>query len=180
MMVQLKQDPGGDESAAKNLIIGRISGVFGVKGWLKVFSYTDPKQQVLQYPVWHLQIGNAQQVRQVVTGKAHGKGIIVQLANCEDRDVALGMVGATINISRNKLPQLPDNQYYWADLIGLQVINLEGVVFGRIDTMMDTGANDVIIVRGDRERLVPFVLDQVVHSIDLAKGQMIVDWDAEF
>jgi len=180
MMVQLKQAPGEDESEAKNLIIGRISGVFGVKGWVKVFSYTDPKQQVLQYPVWHLQIGNAQQARQVVTGKVHGKGLIVQLADCEDRDVAFGMVGATISISRNKLPPLPDNQYYWTDLIGLQVANLEGVVFGRIDAMMDTGANDVIIVKGDRERLIPFVLDQVVQSIDLAKEKMIVDWDAEF
>jgi len=179
-MGPLKRDSEGGELAAKRLIIGRISGVFGVKGWLKVFSYTNPKQQVLQYPVWHLQIGNVQQARQVVTGKTHGKGLIVQLADCEDRDAALGMVGATINIARSQLPPLPNNQYYWADLVGLQVINLEGVVFGQIDTLMDTGANDVIIVKGDRERLVPFVLDQVVQCIDLAKGEMIVDWDAEF
>ncbi len=164
-----------------NLIhIGKISGVFGVNGWLKVFSYSEPRGNILNYQNWLLKKGGQDKSIKVIGGKLHGKGVVVRIDGIVDRDQALGLLGWDIFITREQLPVAENGEYYWADLIGLNVENLNGVQLGKIDSLLETGANDILIVKGDRERALPFLQGQTVKSIDLANGKMIVDWDADF
>ena len=163
----------------KKVTLGRISSPFGVRGWLKVFSYTRPLTNILDYSPWQLQQNGQVQSVNLIAGKKHGKGIIVQLENCADRDLALQFVGADIIIDREALPPAETDEYYWSDLIGLTVFNLEGVNLGQVQQIVETGANDVLVLKGERERLIPF-RNQVVQKIDLAQGIIKVDWDASF
>ncbi len=163
------------------LLVGRISGIYGVRGWVKVFSYTEPRKNILNYLPW--QIGSEEggwRTMKVVEGRPHGKGIVIHLEGFDDRDVVRSLIGLDIKVSRDQLPQAAADEYYWADLIGLQVETLDGVLLGEIDHLFDTGANDVVVVQGDRECLIPFIRGDVITDIDLEKGLMLVDWDPEF
>ncbi|MGF1548817.1 MAG: ribosome maturation factor RimM [Thiotrichales bacterium] len=161
--------------------LGRLTGLYGVKGWLKVFSHTQPRENILQYRPWLLRIGDQWQSFKVEQGQAHGKGVLVKLAGCDDRDQAARLIGTEIAVERSQLGALGGDEYYWADLIGLSVTNLEGVELGVVTGMMETGANDVLVVeQGERERLVPYVNPLYVKRIDLAGKRMVVDWDADF
>lgn len=159
------------------VVIGTISGLYGVKGWVKVFSYTDPKENVLRYTPW---LVNGQPI-DLEDGKPQGKGIIAKLVGVDDRDQAMALLQTDICILREQLPKLPPDEFYWSDLIGLRVINSEGVDFGCISQLFETGANDVIVVKNaDRERLLPFVWDDVIERIDLNNREMRVRWAADF
>lgn len=167
--------------------VGKLSGLFGVKGWVKIFSNTQPKENILNYSPWYLKRGGQWQEFKVLSGKIHGKGVIAQLSGCTDRDIAAELIGSEIAIKREQMATPASGEYYWADLVGLNVKNLEGVELGKIDSMLETGANDVIVVLGTdsdkgkkRERLIPFVTQEVVHEVNLEQGFMTVDWDAEF
>lgn len=164
-----------------NLIqVGKISGVFGVKGWLKIFSHTEPKDNILKYKNWSLKKNGQDKPVNVIGGQLQGKGVIAQIDGIEDKDQALGLMGWDIYISHGQLSALAKNEYYWVDLIGLAVENLEGVQLGKIESLLETGANDVLVIKGERERAVPFLQGQIVKSVDLAAAKMIVDWDADF
>ena len=160
------------EAGAELLVIGRISGVYGIRGWLKVHSYTEPMENLLQYGHWQLDRGSHWQPVEIDQGKAHGKGLIVHLEGLDDRNAAEDLKGCNIGIPRSCLPQLEDGEYYWHQLEGLSVYN-EGNLLGRLDHMMDTGANDVMVVApcegsiDQRERLVPWIREQVVKDIDI-------------
>lgn len=159
------------------VVIGTINGLYGVKGWVKVFSYTDPKENILNYTPWSI---NGQLI-DLEDGKPQGKGIIVKLKNIDDRDQAMALLQTDICISREQLPVLSKDEFYWSDLIGLQVINEEGIDLGSISELFETGANDVIVVKNQEvERLIPFVWEEVVEHIDLEKRQMRVRWNADF
>lgn len=160
--------------------VGKISGVFGVKGWLKIFSHTEPKENILNYKNWLLKKNGQDKPVKALGGQLQGKGVIARLEGIEDKDQALGLMGWDIYISHEQLPALAKNEYYWADLIGLAVENLEGVQLGKIESLLETGANDVLVIKGERERAVPFLQGQIVKSIDLAAAKMIVDWDPDF
>ncbi len=164
----------------KLISIGKVNGVFGVKGWLKIFSYTEPRENVLTYSPWMLKKGRESKEVKVLDGHRHGKTVIARLEGLDDRDKAAALNGWDILIYPKQLPKPRQDEYYWADLVGLQVKTSEGLELGVIDSMLETGANDVIIVRGDRERLIPFIQGQTVMTIDLKIGLMIVDWDADF
>jgi len=105
---------------------------------------------------------------------------VVRLAGCADRDQAQLLIGCEIGIRRDQLPTLQPGEYFWNDLIGLQVLNLEGEDFGQVDHLLETGANDVLVVKGERERLIPFVMKQVIVEIDLEQGRIRVDWDKDY
>ena len=109
------------------LELGRISGLHGVRGWVKVFSYTEPRENIVRYPIWQVRVGNEWRELKVEEGQANGKGVIAKLAGVNDRDAAATLIDATIAIPRDQLPALPDGEYYWADMEGLRVVNLEGV-----------------------------------------------------
>ncbi|MCK5876231.1 MAG: ribosome maturation factor RimM [Candidatus Marithrix sp.] len=160
-----------------NLItIGRINGLYGVKGWLKVFSYTDPVSNILDYPTWQLQ----DQTLVIQEGRLHSKGIVVKFASIDDRDAAIQLLDSDIIVNRSLLPVAQEDEYYWTDLEGLTVINQQGVKLGQIDHILETGANDVLVVAGDRQRMIPFVLQHVVIKVDLTQNTLLVDWDADF
>lgn len=166
--------------AEKRVVLGRVSGLYGVKGWVKVFSETQPRENILSYSPWQLKIQGEWQIRTVETGRRQGKGVVAKLEGCDERDAAAALMGAEIAVSRDQLPPLESGEYYWADLVGLQVETLDGVPLGVVDHLFETGANDVVVVKGARERLIPFVRPEVVREIDLAAGRMRVDWDPEF
>jgi 16S rRNA processing protein RimM len=160
--------------------VGKISGVFGVKGWVKVFSFTDPRENILTYSPWLLKKGDETKTVNVVDGQLQGKTIVAQLAGVNDRDQAASLMGWDVFITQGQLPAAAKGEYYWSDLIGLKVETIDGVQLGVVDSLLETGANDVIIVQGERERVIPFLQGQTIIDIDLDAGRIVVDWDPEF
>jgi len=159
------------------VILGRISGLFGVKGWVKVYSYTEPREAVLNYDRWLLSGKNGWQEATVAEGQRHGKTVIVRINGYDDRDQAAGLIGTEIGVPRDALPEADSDHYYWSDLEGLSVVHRDGTEIGKVDHLLETGANDVMVVKGETERLVPFVMDKVVLGVDLVKGEIRVDWE---
>lgn len=162
--------------AAKTVVLGRILGVYGVRGWLKVFSETDPLENIFSYAPW-LVDGDEQQV---VAWRRHGKGLVAQLQGYDDRDQARTLTGKTISIRRDQLPPPSADEFYWIDLQGLRVETQEGVLLGQVSHLIETGSNDVLVVKGERERLLPFVWGQCVLDVDFDVGRVLVDWELEF
>ena len=159
------------------VVLGRIAGIFGVKGWVKVFSYTEPREAILDYENWLLKHGDAWQEITVEEGKMHGRSVIAKLANVGDRDAAAEFVDFDIVVPREELPDTEELEYYWADLEGLQVVHRDGRSLGKVAYVMATGANDVLVVEGDHECLIPFVMGKFILDVDLAKGVISVDWE---
>jgi len=166
------------DSQTRMLVLGHISGVYGVRGWVKVHSETDPRDNILRYRPWYL--GDSRRLCKVAEGRLHGKGLVARIDGCDDRDRAAALVGQEIAVTRDQLPPPRADEFYWADLEGLRVETLNGAALGRIDHLFATAANDVMVVMGDRERLLPFVWEQVVREVDFEKGRVRVDWDPDF
>jgi 16S rRNA processing protein RimM len=162
------------------LVMGRILAPYGVKGWVRVVTFTETPENLLAYSPWHLMLNGRWQVAEVLDGREHGKGLVVHLAGCDDRDTAAGYSGTDIGVYRSQLPAPEADEYYWSDLVGLQVFTLQDTLLGVVDHLLETGANDVLVIRGEREHLVPFVREQVIKSIDLETGVIRVDWDPDF
>jgi 16S rRNA processing protein RimM len=204
-----QQDEQDKDQASEKVILGRISGVYGVKGWLKVFSYTDPMEAIVDYSPWYIRTEslkpghrNSRPWTQVKleAGKRHAKTVIAKLEHCDDRDAAMSYVGTEIAIENRQLAELSgDNEYYWRDLIGLRVINQQGIELGVVKSLMETGANDVLVVVSDIvpgsgsgsgheegknketvESLIPWTMNNAIIAVDLAKGVIEVDWDPDF
>ncbi|MCZ6889289.1 MAG: ribosome maturation factor RimM [Gammaproteobacteria bacterium] len=165
------------------VIVGQIGGVYGIKGWVRVASFTQPMENLLGYAPWHFRRGSsseAWQVADIVECKAHRGGYICSIGGVSDRDAAAAFKGALIGVELSELPALDGDEYYWRDLEGLSVRTISGEALGTVERVMETGANDVLVVRDDtRERLLPFVR-QVVVSVDVERGRIVADWDPEF
>ena len=161
------------------VILGRIVGVFGVRGWVKVYSYTEPREAVLDYKDWLLSRDGGWQPVALAEGGRHGKAVIARLDGIESRDAAAELTGSDIGVDRDTLPEPGEGHYYWADLEGLTVVHKDGTELGKVAGLMATGANDVLVVDGPVERLIPFVPGTVVLDVDLAAGVIRVDWDWE-
>jgi len=171
---------------SQETVIGQITSVFGVKGWLKVFSYTDPKDGILDYRNWTL-VHNGQRIpARLEEGRRQGQGIVVRLKGIDDRGLARTYCGADITVPMAELPDLPEGEFYWHQLEGLTVFTMDNECLGKVDHLIGTGSNDVLIVRAtdesidQRERLIPYLPEQVVKNVDLTESAMIVDWDPEF
>jgi 16S rRNA processing protein RimM len=162
------------------VIIGRVAGVYGVRGWVKVFSSTEPPEAILDYATWQVRSGSEWRPMTLIEGRRYGKGLLAHLAECDDRDVARGLIGAEIAVRRSEMPDPEPGRYYWADLQGLTVRTTGGIELGVLDHMLETGANDVMVVSGERERLIPYLPGTVVTRVDLEQGVILVDWDPEF
>ena len=161
--------------------LGEISGVFGVKGWVKVFSHTAPRENIVQYAIWQLAMGSdGYRSVKVLNGRRQGKGIVARLENVIYPDQAHQLIGTGIFIAREQLAVLNKGEYYWSDLEGLSVTTVTGVDLGRVAWLFETGNNDVLVVNGDKERYIPYIVNEVVMSIDLQAATMVVDWDPEF
>jgi 16S rRNA processing protein RimM len=159
--------------------LGRISGLHGVQGWLKIFSDTRPRENILNYSPWYLQRGQVWEKWLPEKGRRQGKLVVAKLQGCNDRESARELMDSAIAVHRSQLPTSKD-EYYWADLEGLQVVTVKGIELGRVSHLFETGANDVLVVRGERERLLPWIWEQVIQDVDLEQGRISVDWDPEF
>jgi 16S rRNA processing protein RimM len=162
------------------IVMGRVSGLFGVRGWLKVYSHTAPREGILDYKVWYLEDKGAWCQYQVVGGHRQGKGVVAHLQGYDDRDSARGLIGSDIAVLRSQLPALAAEEFYWTDLEGLRVVTLNGVELGVVSHLFETGANDVLVVNGERERLIPYTLGNAIQHVDLETGCLFVDWDPDF
>jgi 16S rRNA processing protein RimM len=162
-----------------SIIMGQVGGTFGVKGWLKVNSFSRPTDKIIDYIPWQLR--NTQQtfVVDLVEAKPHGKGLVVRFDGFDDRDAAQELRGMEIVVSRAHLPAPESERFYWADLEGLLVKNLAGHKLGRIEQMLDAGAADVMVIVGDQRILIPFVMHDTVVKVDLNAGCLEVDWDPD-
>lgn len=158
--------------------LGHIAGVHGVQGWVKVFSLTEPRETIFEYQPWLL--GDDREEVSVSQGKQHGNRLIALLENVTGREQAEQLVGRQIAVYRDQFPALPEDEYYWTDLVGLSVNLADGTELGTIDRMLATGAHDVMVVRGERERLIPFVMGRYVKQVSLEEATVVVDWDPEF
>lgn len=177
-------------ATGSNLVdVGRISSVFGVKGWVKIHSYTEPGDGLFGYAPWWLKTPHGVKPLEIDEYRAHGKGFVAHVRGVDDRDQAALLCGQNIAVERGQMPALPEGDYYWHQLQGLAVIShFEGKPqrLGRVARLMETGANDVLVVAPDaqsidgRERLVPYVPGQFVQRVDLETGCIEVDWDPAF
>ena len=163
------------------VLIGRVVGLFGIKGWVKIHSYTRQREGILDYRHWKLKVGDEWREFEILEGRKQAGGIVVRLQGIEDRDGASSLIGSDIAIARSELPKPKRGEVYWADLEGLKVMNLEGVDLGTVSHLFETGggANDVMVVRGERERLIPYTA-ATIREVDLESGIVRVDWDKDF
>ena len=166
-------------SNPKRLLVGKINGLFGVQGWVKLFSHTQPRKNILSYQPWHIQIDGQWQTLEIIKGREQGKTIVAQLKNINDREQAQPMIGIDLYIEKSQLPKLSEGEHYWEDLIGLEVVNQQQVVLGKVSNLVDTGANNVLVVNGDKEHWVPYI-EPFLISVDIDKQQILVDWDEDF
>ena len=158
--------------------LGHIAGVHGIQGWVKVHSLTEPREAIFEYQPWLL--GESLEAVRVRQGKKHGNRLIALLENADSHEEAEALVNQPIAVYRDQFPELPQGEFYWTDLLGLAVRLEDGRELGTIDRMLATGANDVMVVRGERERLIPFILGDCVKCVDPDAGVVTVDWDPDF
>jgi 16S rRNA processing protein RimM len=163
----------------KWVTLGRVSGVFGVKGWLKVQSYTEPRANIARFGLWTLRLNGGERLFEVADGQGHGGNVVAKLRGIDDPEHARELIGAEIVVERERLPKAGADEFYWTDLEGLEVRTTAGISLGRVDHLLATGANDVLVVRGAAERLIPFVVGAVVKQVDLAAGLIVVDWSPD-
>ncbi|MBA1203717.1 ribosome maturation factor RimM [Pseudomonas capeferrum] len=173
------------EKADDLIVVGKIFSVHGVRGEVKVYSFTDPIENLLDYRNWTLRREGVVKQVELVSGRSNKKDLVAKLKGLDDRDEARLLSGYEICISRSLLPDLTEDEYYWYQLVGLKVINQDEQLFGTVDHLLETGANDVMVVKpctgslDDRERLLPYTA-QCVLAVDLEAGVMRVEWDADF
>jgi 16S rRNA processing protein RimM len=175
--------------------LGRIGAAVGIKGWVRLISFTDPADNILKfrhfYLVPHKTPGgkvSADMPEQVELeeSRIRGKDFIARIKGCEDREQARQYTGCELQVETSALPDLDENDYYWFQLAGLQVLNLQDENLGAVHHLMETGANDVLVVQAtadsldDRERLIPWIRDQVVIEVNLEKKLIRVDWEKDF
>jgi len=167
-------------------VLGKITTAFGIKGWVKVYSYTEPMTNILEYPIWHIRKNGQWQEFKVLQGKPQGKGLVASLQGITDRDLALSLHQCEVGVPEEALPELEEDEHYWFQLIGLKVVNTEGVVLGQVKELFDSGGgNQVLTVTpcegsiDKQQRLLPFV-DQYILEVDLDGSVIQVDWDPDF
>jgi len=165
-----------DTGERRRVEMGRIGAPHGVRGWVRVSSDTEPPENILRYRPWLVDGVETD----VLEGRRQGKAVVARLAGCADRDAAVELTGRRIEVYRDQLPPPKADEFYWIDLEGLDVQTLTGVDLGRVSHLFPTGANDVMVVQGERERLLPFIWGQVIKDVDFERGRILVDWDPEF
>jgi 16S rRNA processing protein RimM len=169
------------EPNTRRILLGRIHGAFGVRGELKLQSFTEPAAKIFRYQPWTLRDAQGRE-RELAgaSGRETHKGLVAVFADVVDRDAAEALRGSEIWVPRSALPPVKPGEYYWVDLEGLRVVNLEGADFGTVSHLFSTGANDVLVARGERERMIPFLEPDYIRSVDFEAGVVTVDWDADF
>jgi 16S rRNA processing protein RimM len=161
----------------ERVILGKVTGIYGVSGWIKVLSYTRPRQNIFSYTPWQVGQKDNWETWELEQSQVHGKGLIAKLKGLDDRELAGTRIGQDIAVNRNQLPDLPDGEYYWCDLIQMEVVNQNGENLGRVTEIKETGANDVLVVTGNTRHLIPLIFDQYIINVDQDLARIMVDWD---
>jgi len=167
---------------SRRIQLGEIAGVHGVKGWVKVYSHSQPRENILRYSPWQLEQRGTIRTLELLQGRRQGKNVVARLQGIDTREQAEALRGARISVERTQFLPLAEGEYYWADLIGLEVTDTQGNSLGKVKNLMETGANDVLIVRDEegREILIPWLRDRVILEVDLMTGHIRVDWDPDY
>jgi 16S rRNA processing protein RimM len=161
------------------IIVGRISGLFGVRGEVRVFDFSRCRGDILNYDPWLLKHRVGWREISVREGRIHKDTVVVQLEGWQDREAARELIGSEIAIRPEQLAKLDNGEYYWHQLEGLTVVNAAGDVLGIVDRVIETGANDVLVVRDKREQLIPYTSNTIIE-VDLSTGRIQVDWELDF
>lgn len=167
-------------SSHSYVIIGKIGKAFGLKGWVKIFSYTQPADQILDYSPLFIQQNGQWQLFHCDGYERRRKDILFHPKDCQTPEQTASYCHGLIAVAREQLPNLADDEYYWADLKGLTVVNQQGIELGVVDYLLETASNDILVVKGKRTYHVPYIRQQVVLTIDLNNKLMQVDWDENF
>lgn len=172
---------------ADKVVLGRLGAVYGIKGWLKVQSFTQFAEDIFSYDAWQIGRDDSWQETKVVEWRRHNKGLVVKLEDVDVREKAQLLTGMEIIVTEQALPELAEDEYYWRDLVGMKVVNNAGYDMGSVKSMMETGSNDVLVVKANKndafgmtERLIPFVETEVIQQVDKAQRVITVEWDADF
>jgi 16S rRNA processing protein RimM len=178
---------GKETMSSEKIVVGKFGATYGIRGWLKVFSYTDNTESIFDYAPWYIQQGDKWVEYKVESWKRHNKGLVVKLEGLDVREDAQLMTNFEISINPAVLPELPSDEFYWRDLIGMHVVTDKGYDLGTVSDMLETGSNDVLVVKanlkdafGQKERLIPFLEEQVIKNIDREAQRIEVDWDPGF
>jgi len=166
--------------AGDTVVVGRVLGPWGVQGWIRVYSWTDPPEALFDYRPWLL--GEQQQATEILEWRRSGQRLVARLPGIDSPELAAQLSDQLISVPRDQLPEPEEGSYYWHDLVGLQVFNLQDHHWGEVVRMLATGANDVMeIATGQRGKvLIPFVQPDVVRSVDLQAGRIVVDWPEDW
>jgi 16S rRNA processing protein RimM len=169
----------GDAQADRWVVLGKIGGAFGVQGWVRITSYTDPLDNILDYDRWYLRRGGEWQEVEVEDGRMTAKGVQAKLAGVDSPEAARSYTGLEIAVSRSELPATAPGEYYWSDLEGLEALTPSGELLGRVDHFRSTPGGDIAVIRGAKEHWIPFVKDRIV-KVDLDAGRIVFDWGVDW
>lgn len=168
----------------RQVIVGRVSGLFGVQGRVKIYSFTQPIENIFRYSPWRLHKVNQSEKNagdyEVADWRRQGKGLIAQFTGIDDPEKAAGLIGAEIFVERRQFSGTEPGEHYWTDLVGLPVETVDGQALGHVESLLETGANDVLVIEGDQRYLVPFIIGQVIKDVDMNAGKIVVEWDPDF
>ena len=168
------------------VVLGEVGRVHGLQGWLKLISFTAPIENILDYSQFHAVLGGRPAQLELDEHRRLNKALLVHFKGYDDPETARQLTGTELAIAIEDLPQLESGEFYWHQLEGLKVVNQHGQCFGHVSHLLETGANDVLVVKADtesiddRERLIPYLLNSVVSEVDLENGTIRVDWEADY
>jgi len=178
-MAEANQTSAGPDPTDRWVVLGTIGGAFGVQGWVRITSYTDPPENILDYESWYVRRAGQWQAIEIEDGRVTAKGVLVKLAGIETPEDARLQVGIDIAVPRSQLPATAPGEYYWSDLEGMEAVTPTGEALGRVDHFRTTPGGDLVVIRGDRERWIPFVKDRIV-KVDLDARRIVFDWGLDY
>lgn len=161
------------------VVLGRIVAPYGIKGWIKIQPFTEAVGTLLDHTEWWLSEAGDWRAVEPESGRVHGATILAKFPGIETPEQAVRLKGTEVGIPRSALPPVAEDEFYWTDLEGMQVANTDGVALGEVDSLMDNGVHGILVVRGDRERLIPFVPAYVIE-VDREGRRILVDWGADY
>ena len=165
----------------KKIYLGKITGVHGIKGWLKIQSYSSPPENILNYSQWIINNQGEEDFYSIEKGRKQNNKIVVKLEKIDDRNTAESLINSKIQILRSDLPKLSNENYYWSDLVGLSVLDSEEEAIGKVESLIATGANDVMVINTSKDErvLVPFVMHEIIKEVNVELNYIKIDWSIE-
>ena len=165
-------------TSGKKILVGKISNPHGIKGWVKVISFTDPIENILSYKKWTISDNQTEKTYCLEDSRIQGNKIVIKLEGVNNRDDADLLKNLQIEVNRSDLPKLDENSYYWEDLVDFNVIDINGIHVGKVDSLFRTGSNDVLVIinKTKQRLLVPFIMVEVIKYVDLDKELISIDW----